>query len=200
MRIGRVLILLLAAVGLMAAAGCGSRGKSPSVASLGGDHTTTSQGGGLPAGGLSAGGFGAGPGKGSGMHVAMRGSLKFSQCMRAHGVPSFPDPNSNGQISLGSGANPNSPSYQSAQKACRGLLPNGGKATPQQLAKAKQLALAHSACMRAHGVKDFPDPDFSGGGVKLSLGGGGKADLNPNNPTFQRAQKACNNGFGTAAP
>jgi hypothetical protein len=61
-------------------------------------------------------------------------ALQFSQCMRAHGVPNFPDPqfNSNGGISLhisaNSGIDPNSPIFKAAQQACQSLLPgaNGG--------------------------------------------------------------------------
>src|SRR6266568_2125133 len=44
-----------------------------------------------------------------------------------------------------------------------------------------------SACMRTHGVKDFPDP--SSGGIRLHASSG--SDLDPNNPTFQKAQQAC---------
>ena len=40
--------------------------------------------------------------------------------------------------------------------------------------------------MRAHGVRDFPDPDSSG---NFDLSGGG--DLNPANPTYQAAAQAC---------
>jgi hypothetical protein len=49
-------------------------------------------------------------------------------------------------------------------------------------------ALAFSACMRAHGVKNFPDPQISGNGTTIKVGGPG---INPNSPTFQSAQKAC---------
>jgi hypothetical protein len=49
-------------------------------------------------------------------------AIKFSQCMRTHGVPNFPDPvfSSNGMIGLGIGPgnNPNSPAFQQAEKAC----------------------------------------------------------------------------------
>jgi len=56
--------------------------------------------------------------------------LKFSECMRAHGISDFPDPNSQeGGISLslrgkgsGSDLNPNSPRFQAAQKACGSLM------------------------------------------------------------------------------
>jgi hypothetical protein len=62
-------------------------------------------------------------------------ALAFARCMRAHGVPSFPDPqfSSSGsgfrvQIGgKGSGLDPNSPAFKSAQKACASKLP--GKVT-----------------------------------------------------------------------
>jgi hypothetical protein len=51
-------------------------------------------------------------------------ALKFSQCMRAHGVAKFPDPSTgNGRISIkvgrSSGIDPSSPQFQAAQKACQ---------------------------------------------------------------------------------
>src|SRR6266568_253384 len=54
--------------------------------------------------------------------------------------------------------------------------------------------LAFSACMRSHGVKDFPDPTKSadGGGIRIQSGkGGGGSDLDPNSAVFQAAQRAC---------
>jgi hypothetical protein len=68
---------------------------------------------------------------------AQEQALKFSQCMRTHGVPSFPDPeflHGGGavRIRLGgkrggpSGIDPNSPQFQAAQKACGSFGPKGG--------------------------------------------------------------------------
>jgi hypothetical protein len=49
--------------------------------------------------------------------------------MRRHGLPDFPDPNSNGGISInsrqggsGSDLNPDSPAFQAAQRACQPIL------------------------------------------------------------------------------
>jgi hypothetical protein len=58
-------------------------------------------------------------------------TLKFSACMRAHGLPGFRDPTveHNGDIHLGgpgSGIDHNSPRFRAAQQACRNLLPGGG--------------------------------------------------------------------------
>jgi hypothetical protein len=46
---------------------------------------------------------------------------KFSQCMRAHGIPDFPDPNDSGlqiQVHPGSDLSPNNPTFQNASKLC----------------------------------------------------------------------------------
>jgi len=51
-------------------------------------------------------------------------ALKFTECMRSHGVPNMPDPSTGGgAVSLGgSGINLNSPQFQSAQHACQRYL------------------------------------------------------------------------------
>lgn len=47
-------------------------------------------------------------------------SVRFSQCVRTHGVPNFPDPAGNGRIPdpASLGINQGSPQFQSANKAC----------------------------------------------------------------------------------
>ena len=61
---------------------------------------------------------------------ALSRALRFAACMRAHGLPSFPDPTvDKGGISMrlgGSGITPNSPRLQAAMHACRSLMPGGG--------------------------------------------------------------------------
>jgi hypothetical protein len=57
----------------------------------------------------------------------MQQGLEFSQCMRSHGVPKFPDPqfdsNGNTMLKIGKDVNPNSPQFKAAQKACSKLVP-----------------------------------------------------------------------------
>jgi hypothetical protein len=49
----------------------------------------------------------------------LRQELAFARCMRAHGVPSFPDPSSSGaQAGLPAGINPQSPAFRSAARVC----------------------------------------------------------------------------------
>jgi hypothetical protein len=191
MRRRRTSLLAGLVVGLvsLAAAGCGAGSDPPSVASLGGSHTTPTTSGGGPGGSSSSGGGGFG------LAMKPQDALAFSQCMRSHGVPNFPDPNAQGDLAIGpsSGLDPGSAKFQAAQRACQKTLPNGGQPTPQQLAKARQGALAFSACMRSHGLPDFPDPTFSsgGGGIGIRAHMSAGSDLNPQSPTFQSAQRAC---------
>jgi len=114
--------------------------------------------------------------------------VAFSACMRKHGVPTFPDPKavSGGySLSFGSenGIDPNSPQFKNAQQACKKLLPNGGTQDSQEQAKQLQTALNYAACIRSHGVPNFPDPKLhAGGGIDMEA---------PNSPQFKTAQKAC---------
>jgi hypothetical protein len=129
-------------------------------------------------------------------------SLRFSKCMRSHGVSSFPDPGAGGgiQLSAGSGINPFSPAFKAAQEACHRLLPGplGGNQHPSaaQISAVRQI----SECMRAHGIGGFPDPTSqppSGpagysivedrGGVVLAV----PITINPQSPGFVAAAKAC---------
>jgi len=144
------------------------------------------------------------------------GGVAFAQCVRAHGVPNFPDPSSNGQggiqiqQSQRSGSGPstevngvpvNGPAFQTAMKDCASYLPNGGRPSAAQTAKAKSQALAMSRCMRSHGVPNFPDPTFQAGpngGVAVGIRIGNNSGIDPNSPAFLAAQKDCGSIFGRA--
>jgi len=119
-------------------------------------------------------------------------SLAFSACMRSHGVHNFPDPSagSNGQqvtIQQGSGIDPNSPAFQAAQRSCQSLLPagktaGGGSVSPAERAR----ILRYAACIRTHGVPNYPDPTFNGNAIDFG-NLSGFADL----PQYQSALRAC---------
>jgi len=190
-------VLFLAVAGAacaLVAAGCGGGGNSPGIASVASSTTASTTTGTTQSGsGPADRSLGGGGGPGGHFQIAMKvdpaDGAKFSACMRKHGVRNFPDPNSQGVIQLGSGMgiDPNSPTFKSARNSCQKLLPNGGRPTPAQQAKMQQKLLAFSKCMRAHGIKDFPDP--SNGGLRISVHPG--SDLDPNNAQFQAAQRAC---------
>ena len=174
-------------------AGCGGGGGSPGIASVASGTTATTSTTQSGSGPVTKESGGPSAGQGGQFQIAMNVGIadgpKFSACMRKHGVTNFPDPDGKGLIRIhsGMGIDPGSPAFRSARTACDKLLPNDGQPTPAQIAEQQQKLLAFSACMRAHGLKDFPDP--SNGGLQIHIQPG--SDLAPNNPTFQKAQQAC---------
>jgi hypothetical protein len=129
--------------------------------------------------------------------------VKFSECMRSHGVSGFPDPSTGGQspnsfgidgynFNLPAGMDTQSPAYESATKTCQPLVAggNGQHMSPAFVVRAKRAALAHAQCMREHGVPDFPDPTISTSGGGISQGSDAGA-VDPQSPAFQNAQKVC---------
>jgi hypothetical protein len=97
-----------------------------------------------------------------------RSAIAAARCIRAHGVPNFPDPDSSGQIpkegpeQLGV----SDAVLRAAQTACQNLWPYQ---PPSQAQQRQQLTddLKFAQCMRAHGVPNFPDPTNSGGQVEF---------------------------------
>ena len=118
-------------------------------------------------------------------------ALAYSQCMRARGIKNFPDPSAGGGINIsggqGTSLDPASPQFQAADKTCKSLMP-GSALSPAQQAQVKAGNLKFAQCMRAHGISDFPDPT-SQGQIQIQAKPG--SDLDPNNPRYQSANKAC---------
>jgi hypothetical protein len=112
-------------------------------------------------------------------------ALAYSQCMRTHGVPSFPDPDSQGNYHNAPG--PETPGFTAAANACRNLAPSGQLSAAQQQ-QVLARALKFSQCMRSHGVIDFSDPTMQDGVVNLGMPGSA-AELKTR--TFQSAQQIC---------
>jgi hypothetical protein len=121
----------------------------------------------------------------------------YSACMRSHGVPSFPDPDAQGHLFLkvtkGGPLDPSAPSFQAAQQACKSLAPSQNTSASNSQFQSQGLQFA--ACMRSHGVPNFPDPKTANGGFMIT-------GVNPNAPQFQSAMQACRSlmpGGGPAA-
>lgn len=119
----------------------------------------------------------------------------FAECMREHGVEDFPDPtiDEDGGIQI-QGPGPGDvdrTTLDAAMQACEDLLPQGAGPgegegpDPEEQAALEDALLAYAQCMRDHGI-DFPDPEFSDGGVIQSGG-----NFDPNDPEFQDADEAC---------
>jgi hypothetical protein len=126
-------------------------------------------------------------------------ALKYSQCMRAHGIADFPDPSAGGGIQLSAGGpnsdlNPGNPTFVAAQKACQKYSPFP-QPTAEQQEQVQARALAMAACMRKNGVPNFPDPQFLSGGRVLEKI---TAGVDPSSPTFQAALQKCDNKGGGA--
>lgn len=190
------LVALAATLGLAACGGA----KSPEVANLG-TTTSSSDAGTTSTTGISGRGAPETPGQ------LQSDALKFSRCMRAHGLPNFPDPSPGGGFvfKTGSGLNPSSPAVQSAQARCQkymgGSLPGPGTVEHPSAQWLAQMVKA-AACMRRHGYPNFPDPRTSvpanpfGSGVGVISDIDGVIFLFPGSidttsPQFYRAADAC---------
>ena len=142
---------------------------------------------------------GSGPSTGSGSS-STSSALAFSKCMRANGVPNFPDLSNNGirieasgQTISVNGVSVNAPAYAAARRKCEKYMPHAsGTTTPAESAQEHKDALQFARCMRSHGVPNFPDPKVissSDGNQTVYLPG-----LSPYAPAFQTAANACGGG------
>jgi hypothetical protein len=120
--------------------------------------------------------------------VRVQQALAFAHCMRSHGVPNFPDPDSSGGIVIKKTLL--EPAYnapRSARAACAHLLPKYGLAllTPAQQEQHQRQQLAMAACMRRHGFPQFPD-NWSGNVGQLQ-----SAHIDPNSPQLNAELTKC---------
>lgn len=111
--------------------------------------------------------------------------LAFAQCMRAHGVPDFPDPGGSGAAGGGS-VDPYDATFEAAFRTCHSLLPSGTESLQQLHQQMAETGLGFARCMRAHGIAGFPDPGADGQFPESQMRGLGKGS-----PRFSAAQDAC---------
>jgi len=130
--------------------------------------------------------------------LTKRSPLAFARCMRAHGVPNFPDPRPLSQLPAtntmqpapagGFTANPHSPAYQRASRDCNSLAVATQVSQGQQN-QVRTAQLKFAVCMRAHGVPNYPDPTPDG-----DVGNDGAiSGVNPSSPAYQGAEEHCSN-------
>jgi hypothetical protein len=127
-------------------AGCGSN--APSETGTASSTGTTSNTG-------SASSAGTGSSGADKKLTKQEKAVKFAECIRAHGVRDFPDPNEKNQFEYGVSVTP--AVWTRATTACKDLQPPGtlsAKRTPKE----QSASLRFAQCVRENGVKDFPDP------------------------------------------
>jgi hypothetical protein len=128
--------------------------------------------------------------KGDAAHAA---ALKHARCMRTNGVD-MPDPKVNERgVVLTSGRGPgDEAATEAAERACRHLRPRVPQLSVEERQELADRALRFDRCMREHGV-DLPAPRPDGGRDA--------PDVDPDDPTFLAATKACSpSGSGVAVP
>ena len=124
----------------------------------------------------------ASPGGSSNAAVAASSpAVSYSHCMRAHGVPNFPDPGSDGSLPKGDAQQfgVSSAQFQAAELACQHVLPAAGDlltaaslqqcyqthvCAPTLVQQALSAGREFARCMRSHGVPNWPDPTTQPGG------------------------------------
>ena len=197
-------LALLAAAAVVALAGCGGS-RSPSVASVATTTSSSADRSTNPTGGTAA------SGSAPSQRQTQQDALQYARCMRANGVPNFPDPSAGGGFVFqpGAGVDPSSPAFKAAQAKCQKFLPSGGAGlAPGATTHPSAQWLAHmvkvSGCMRRHGISDFPDPRTSVPSNPFPAGSPGgvisdiqgvilvfPATIDTQSPLFTRAAKAC---------
>jgi hypothetical protein len=123
------------------------------------------------------------------------GLVAYSSCMRSHGVPNFPDPASSGGIPkagvISAEGAVSSAQVNAAQNACKRLLPAGsslsGKPIQAITKQDQQDYLKVAACLRSHGIPNFPDPAFSDGTVHFDI----PSSIDTHSTQFTRAEQIC---------
>jgi len=195
-------------------AGCGGGSSSPPVAAVGSSTASTASAPSTRAATASQSSTATGVGV-AGSSATRSGdpasqALAYSRCMRANGVPSFPDPQPGGGVLFqrGAGIDPSSPLFEAAQTKCQRLMPIGAGLAPGARTHPSQQALAQmlrvAQCMRRHGVSGFPEPRTSvPSNIPAALGGRGvisnidgvilvvPGTIDEGSPLFARAAAAC---------
>jgi hypothetical protein len=122
----------------------------------------------------------------------------YSQCMRSHGAPFWPEPS---QVPQGVWDNPNAykitsqilaqehgRGWQAALTACRRLAPRELPYTAAQVSALGSHLEKLATCMRAHGITHFPSPVAGPYGAGFHSPGPG---VDPGSARFRTAQRAC---------
>ena len=113
-------------------------------------------------------------------------ALAFVKCMRAHGDTNMPDPVISGH-GVHITVDVNAPHFTTAYNACRHLLPDNGVSRSTITPADQADYLKAAACMRSHGVPNFPDPVFYGSSVRFES----RSPIDTGSPQFKSALATC---------
>jgi hypothetical protein len=145
------------------AAGCGG-GSSPGVASVAAASFTTA--------------------------APSNGALAFAQCLRAHGLPKWPDPTSSGVFDK---SELQQTGYSVSQVRavedgpCNHLASAAAPQRPTITAADRGDYLRAASCMRSHGFGGFPDPTFPDNSVQTNI----PSSIDQDSSQFKRAAAIC---------
>lgn len=124
-------------------------------------------------------------------------TLAFARCMRSHGIHNWPDPNSDGQFNKADTTLQQlgvlQSQLQAAQKACQHLYPGSGQSQQAADQSMMHAMFKFARCMRAHGVKNWPDPLAESDPGQPGTPGFPRnmPNINQNAPKVRHALKTC---------
>jgi hypothetical protein len=157
-----ILVSVAAVIALsLLAAGCGG-GSSPGVANVAASSTTA---------------------------APSNGALAFAECLRAHGLPKWPDPTSSGvfdKTELQQTGYTVSQVRAVEDGPCNHLAAGASPQQPRITVADRALYLRAAACMRSHGFGGFPDPTFPNS-VQLNV----PSSINQDSSQFKGAATIC---------
>jgi hypothetical protein len=119
--------------------------------------------------------------------VRLARALAWAHCLRSHGAPNFPDPNSSGVFMVNPSDSSRYDAPQSTRAACARLRPGGAQAagTPAEQAQQQRQSLKFVACMHGHGFPQLPDGWSGNIGQLISAG------IDPHSPRLNAAMTKC---------
>jgi hypothetical protein len=119
---------------------------------------------------------GAGGTPNAGQAASSPSAVAYSDCMRSHGVPNYPDPGSDGALPKGNAQQfgVSSSQLQMAESDCQHLYPANDGAIQQcettgdcpqaVVQQALNIMREYAQCLRSHGVARWPDPTLDSQG------------------------------------
>ncbi|HEY1512405.1 MAG TPA: hypothetical protein VGF66_01540 [Gaiellaceae bacterium] len=145
----------------------------------------------LLAAGCGGGGSGSAAPPTTGASGAQTAALAFARCMRAHGLPNWPDPSSGGVFDK---SKLRRTGYSVSQVRavqdgpCKNLVPSSAPSPAPAITPADRSDyLKAAACMRSHGYAAFPDPTFQNNTVQANV----PSSIDQDSPAFKRVAATC---------